>query len=388
MKIHETKVERFPMTENHHVLHIMSNEWRKTCKTRVQLFLMIVVPFVTILFLFWGLHYIRSATEHYKGLVFCQSEIQLETLSTIMDQYDSFEMTLGDEEEACEKVHNGKADVAIVLDSQSISIIYDSTLISSSQALQDSSQLASEAVILMEDVSIYESFLTILPQIVSEDVSTDEEKLDSGLEQIAGTMGMILFLSMASNAMTLSSRSITGEKERQTFDSLVLCPTPLRKILLGKILIMDIQILLAGLAGMFGVFLGMCFWDRETFHLVAEKVRGDAWWIVIILLILFSASMLITGVFAIIASAFPETKKTALFGSLGMIIISFASMAPTYFKSGIIKYIPIANFSLILTDACKHQFDVIPIFSSTGISIVLIILCTVLANRLWERSHE
>lgn len=377
------------MTEKkHHVLHIIRSEWRKTCKTPIQMVLMIAVPFLTILFLFWGLHYIREVTNSYAGLVYCENEAQCEELQKITEEYDSFDCKVGDSKMARSKIHDGKYDVVLVILPDEVTIVYDTNLLTSSVALKDGTDLASEISFFLEGEELHESYLEFLPEMDIHDLSTDEERLESDIDQIAGTMGMILFLSMASNAMTLSGHSITGEKERQTFDTLVLCPTPLRKILLGKISVMTFQIFLAGLMGTIGILAGMGIWNREDFRMIAAANRGDLRWILVLLALLVSASALITGIFSIIASAFPETKKTALFGSAGMIVISFAAMAPSFSESTMLKYLPVMNFAPIIQDTCQHKIEAAPLLASMGIAVLILILCVILSSGLWERSRE
>ena len=374
--------------KNHIILHIIRSEWRKVCKTPIQLVLILVMPFVLMLFLFWGLHTVKANTNSYDGLIYCVDDEQVTTCKSLMDRYPSFSCEVGDTDKAKTKIHAGKADVILVIHEEDICVVYDSSLLASSNAMKDATALSSELCFLLEDEALHTSFLRILPQTQLIDLSTTDEKLNSALDQVIGVLGMILFLSMASNAMTLAGHSITGEKERQTFDTLVLCPTPLQKILSGKTIVVGTQVFLAGFMGCAGAVAGFYMWSHEEFQLIASQVGGDIQWILILLILLISNALLITGIFTIISSAFPETKKSALFGSLGMIVISVASMIPTFADWSAFRYIPIANFSLIMKETCKHHVDYVPVLMSVVLSILVCILCVLLSRKLWERSHE
>lgn len=374
--------------KNHLFRHIVYSEWRRICKTPIQLVLVIAVPFVLMLFLLWGIHTVRASTTNYDGRVYCQTEEQRDYASTLLEKYPSFDSEVGDIEVAKSDVHHGHPDIALVVSADNITAIYDSNLLSSSNALKDASNLGTELSFFLESEETHEHYLASQPETIMVNLSTEVELLDNVLDQVIGVVGMILFLSMASNAMTMSSHAITGEKERQTFDTLVLCPTPLHTVLGGKILVIGTQIFLAGFMGCLGTITGLYLWARDDFQLIARSINGRATWILVLLALLLSTSMLITGIFAIISAAFPETKKTALFGSLGMVVVSFASMIPSFTHTSILKYIPITNFSLLMKDACKSQIQVAPVLGSIGIAILVSILCVILSRRLWERSHE
>lgn len=374
--------------KNHLFRHIVYSEWRRICKTPIQLVLVIAVPFVLMLFLFWGLHSVRTSTSSYNGKIYCQTEEQRAYVTSLTERYPSFNCEVGDIEIAKSDVHHGDPDIALVIGDNDITGIYDSNLLSSSKAMQETADLGKELSFFLEGEEVHARYLASQPETKMVNLSTDEEMLDNVLDQVVGVVGMILFLSMASNAMTMSGHSITGEKERQTFDTLVLCPTPLHAVLFGKVFVIGTQIFLAGFMGCLGTITGLYLWARSDFRLIARSIDGNAMWLLVLLGLMLSVSMLITGIFAIIASAFPETKKTALFGSLGMIVVSFASMIPSFTHTSILKYIPITNFSLLMKDACKNQIQVAPVLGSIGIAILVSILCVILSRRLWERSHE
>ncbi len=375
-------------SKNHIILHIIRSEWRRVCKTPIQMFMILIMPFVLMLFLFWGLHTVKANTNSYDGLVYCLDDKQVATCMPLTDRYPSFTCEVGDTNKAEKKIHAGKADVILVIHDEDICIVYDSNLLASSNALKEASALSWELCFLLEDEALHTAFLQIMPQIQQIDLSTTDEKLNSALDQVIGVLGMILFLSMASNAMTLASHSITGEKERQTFDTLVLCPTPLQKILSGKTIVVGTQVFLAGFMGSVGAVAGLYIWSHEDFQLIASQVGGDIQWILILLILLIGNALLITGIFTIISSVFPETKKSALFGSLGMVVVSVASMLPTFADWSAFRYIPISNFSIIMKETCKHQVDYVPVLMSVELSIFVCILCVLLSRRLWERSHE
>ena len=372
-----------------HIRNAMRNEWKKTRKTPIQLVMMLLVPFLTTMVLFFGLSYMRGLGDHYSGVVYLPTEAEMNTAEGMLkERYSSFSFSSGDEEKAKSSIRSGGKDVAICITDTQIEVFYDSSILTSSLALKESSDIASELSFLLADRATFDEYIEFLPETQIHDLSTEEKKLDTNLNQICSTIGMVLFLSMCTNAMTLSTGSITGEKERQTFDTLVLCPAPLRKILTGKVLVMMFQVFLSGVMGTLGAICGLIIWDQKDFHMIADRVGSDPSWIFILLLLLITVSLLIAAVFSVIASAFPQAKKTSLFSSAGMILISVGAMVPTYVSGPVLKYIPVANWAPVVKAACKHQTEIVPVFCALGITACLFGVSMILSAGLWERSHE
>ena len=372
-----------------HIRNAMRNEWKKTRKTPIQLVMMLLVPFLTTMVLFFGLSYMRGLGDHYSGVVYLPTEAEMNTAEGMLkERYSSFSFSSGDEEKAKNSIRSGGKDVAICITDTQIEVFYDSSILTSSLALKESSDIASELSFLLADRATFDEYIEFLPETQIHDLSTEEKKLDTNLNQICSTIGMVLFLSMCTNAMTLSTGSITGEKERQTFDTLVLCPAPLRKILTGKVLVMMFQVFLSGVMGTLGAICGLIIWDQKDFHMIADRVGSDPSWIFILLLLLITVSLLIAAVFSVIASAFPQAKKTSLFSSAGMILISVGAMVPTYVSGPVLKYIPVANWAPVVKAACKHQTEIVPVLCALGITACLFGVSMILSAGLWERSHE
>ena len=199
---------------------------------------------------------------------------------------------------------------------------------------------------------------------------------------------MIIFLMMASNAMTLSARTITGEKERQTFDTLVLCPAELSKILLGKELVMLAEIFLSGIIGAVAAVVGMAIWSPKEFEAVTENGAEVAGWFFVIVFLIFAAALVITAIFSVIGSAFAQTKKTSLFSSCGMVLVSISAILPSFIDTGIVEYFPLSDWTPILKSICKDEFTYTPIFTALAISLLLFGLSMILSSGLWERTSE
>ncbi len=372
-----------------HIRHVMRSEWRKTKKTPIQLVTMLIVPLVSVLFLSWCMSYVRVMVENYHATVYLPDDETAEMVEGVLGEYyPDFSFTSGTREEAEERVHEGKTDCALFVDNIAVSILYDSSLITSSVALKDSTDLANDLVYLLEGQEYLDGAYALYPESLPIDLSTDAEKLSGYFDQMAGLIGMILFLMMASNAMTLSARTITGEKERQTFDSLVLCPAPIRKILLGKELVMFMEIFLSGIMGILAAVAGMAIWSPDEFALAGKIAGSNPVWILVIFLLLLTVTLVITAVFSIIGSAFAQAKKASLFSSAGMVIISVAAILPNFIDAGAVKYVPVANWTPIVKNLSKNQVDYIPLLTALAISAVVFVICMILSSRLWERTSE
>ena len=291
-------------------------------------------------------------------------------------------------DDATTRVSNGKADCALVVEDKVIRIIYDSSILTSSTALKEGKDLGLDISYLLAGRKYYDEVYDVYPELETIDMSTSADRLNGYLDRVGGVVGMIIFLMMASNAMTLSARTITGEKERQTFDTLVLCPAKLSKILVGKELVMLFEIFLSGIIGFIAGIFGMAIWSPKEFAAISESGTEAAGAVFTVILILLSAALVITAIFSIIGSAFAQAKKTSLFSSAGMVLVSISAMLPSFVDTGIIKYFPLSDWTPILKSICKDEFTYTPIFTALAIGILLFGLSMILSSGLWERTSE
>lgn len=369
-----------------HIRQVMRNEWKKTCKSPISLVVMLVVPVLAVFFITYGMSYLNRMTSHYSGGVFCRSEEEEALIREVVEKYAYFSTEINGDPE--NRIENGKIDCAIVIGDTDIKIVYDSSITTSSQAMKDASDLAGDLCFVLEGKDVYDDMMEFFPEKEGIDMSTDEEKLDTFVEQLAGVIGMILFLLMSSNALSLAGRSVTGEKERKTFDTLVLCPASLQDILLGKTLILMLEVFLAGAVGMISAIVATAIFDKESFRLIATQVGKDLLWVPSLLMLICSATLVVTAVFMVICSLFSELKKASLFSSVGMVLISYSSLIPTFTKNPLVRYFPIVNWSPSLKAVCSHNDALIPILTGLLGSIVIFLLGILLSSKLWGRNHE
>ena len=367
----------------------MRSEWRKTKKTPAQLLMMLIVPVVSVLFLSWCMCYVRVMVDKYHASVYLPDEKTADEIGAYLDEYyPYFDFVTGPVEEAEERLHEGKIDCALVVDNTSVRILYDSSVLTSSVALKDANDCANDLVYLLEGENYLLEAYDLYPESKPIDLSTDEEKLVNYFDQMAGLIGMILFLMMASNAMTLAAKTITGEKERQTFDSLVLCPAPLPKILLGKELVLMIEVFLSGLAGLIAAIAGMAIWYPDEFAMVRSAAGREPIWFLVILILLLTVTLVITGIFSIIGSAFAQAKKASLFSSAGMVLVSVAAILPNFIDKNLVRYIPVANWTPIIKHMGKNQIDLLPLLTALFAAAIIAGICMILSCGLWERTSE
>lgn len=372
-----------------HVLHVIKSEWKKTRKTPVQLVTMLLVPVLSALFLSWCLSYVNVLVNRYKGTVYFPEEISAEEMEeTFSEFYPGFSFGNGTMEDAKTRVSSGRTDCAVVVEAKIIHVLYDSSILTSSMALKDAKDLSLDLSYLLEGREYYDEVYEIYPETETLDLSTSADRLDSYLDRVGGVVGMIIFLVMSSNAMAISARSITGEKERQTFDTLVLCPAKLSKILLGKVVVMMTEIFLSGFVGFVAAVIGMAIWSPKEFAALPDNGGNVLIWLLVILAILCSATLVITAIFSVIGSAFAQTKKASLFSSAGMVIVSVTAMLPSFIDADVIRLFPLSNWTPLLKDLCEDEFTYTPIFTALAIGLLLFGLSMILSSALWERRSE
>ena len=364
----------------------MMNEWKKTMKTPIALVVMLIVPILAVCFITWGMSFLLSMSDHYQGRIYCRSEEELNVSNTVLSNYEQFDAVIG--KDPVGEVKKGKVDCAIVISDAEIEIIYDSSILTSSEVLKVASDVANDLQFALEDVDLFKEFLEFMPEKETIDLSTDSDKLNTFVEQLAGVVGMIIFLLMSTNAMSLAGHSITGEKERKTFDSLVLCPATLRDILFGKMLTLMSEIFLCGLVGIVTAIIATSIWNPKSFRLICKYAGQDPKWIFALLIMLISTTLVITTVFTIITSSFSEMKKASIFSSAGMVLISYSSMIPSYTKNPVVNYLPVTNWSPTIKAICNHEEVFFPLFIGLMCSVAIFLFGILISSKLWRRNVE
>ena len=108
----------------------------------------------------------------------------------------------------------------------------------------------------------------------------------------------------------------------------------------------------------------------------------------VVFILLFTVTLVITGIFSIIGSAFSQAKKASLFSSAGMVIVSVAAMIPNFVSGDAVKYIPVANWTPIVKHLGKNQIEYVPVLVALAIAAGVFTVGMILSSGLWERTSE
>ncbi|MGD9909657.1 MAG: ABC transporter permease [Candidatus Izemoplasmatales bacterium] len=202
---------------------------------------------------------------------------------------------------------------------------------------------------------------------------------------LASLLPMLVVMFLFSGALSIGPESIAGEKERNTFSTLLITPVKRREIALGKILGLSVLSLLSAISSFIGILLSL----PKLLQLQGSSVAIYGFnEYLMILVVLFSTVFVIVGMVSII-SAFAKSVKEASTLIMPLyiitILVSITSLFNNNVNSNYFMYIlPIYNTVQTLSAILRYDPNaVIYLIITVCANIVYLVLFVNVLNKMF-----
>ncbi len=274
---------------------------------------------------------------------------------------------------------------AIQVGADEICIQYNSSLISDPGLISKAKDIARCIAVIRESPDRLEEYSDTLSAYRLTDLSTYEDQIDSVLIPFL-SLFFILFFMLANNTVgSLSIDTITGDKERGTFDMLVLSGAGIFSILAGKYLFIALLSLLILIFGAAVVLAGLSFIQPVLYAVLFSGTQSFPAICLPFFACLFSIALFTPALFIALASFFSKTRQASTYTGIVQIVLSLFTYAPIALNSSVLGYLPVSNLWSVLKNALLGKPVFSCVVSSAAISAFVAVTALFIAKKNVER---
>lgn len=356
------------MNDKREMKAIVRKEWYRVFKDKKSYLVSLLTPFVFIVLFSFVMQKATAMGTDYTIRVYCENQAAAEKAEKVVKEYSCTELVTHSYEET--DITENKVTIAVVIEDDTMHIIYDANLVSNTKAIYQAEMLADELSIQLTDTELFSEYQTSMVPILEKDISTAEEQMNHYFFVFFPFM-YVLFIGMVNMfIMSLATDMISGERERGVFDAVLLSGVSESKLLFGKEIAIVSSAIPIYVTGFLSSMLGCIIYERSMrnylldIFLTAENI---------ITLILFGISMAVLSgsIFLLISSCFNKVKQAKAYAGTGSLILSFLCLLNQFWKKERLEYIPIANVVSSMSDMLngKLNFKAVLISSVSAILI-------------------
>lgn len=333
----------------------------------------VVLPIVMMFFIIFGISELEKNENGFEIHIYSSSDIvkiiQQSELTKIPN------LVFSDKTETFETdISSNRNCIGILVDT-SIKIGYDSATLTEQEALFAAQHLAMQISVLLSEQGVFTEYIANEPSFAKIDVCQASDKLIKMITPLLMMISIISVMLVCANIVSLSSDSISGERERGTLDMLRLSGVKLMSVILGKTLFLVFLSWSIMILESIAALIGMLIFNPSIFEQLKNCSINIVGITCSLLLIFLEISLICSACFVCISSFFGKVRQATTYSSFGMIVLSLATSISAFSSSRIIAFIPIANLPSIIQKTLGNEELLLPIvFSfliSGGIFIVL-----------------
>lgn len=363
------------------VFLILKKELREMFRDKKSLSMMLIIPFmIPLLVIGFSILFeseVNKDVEEYNviGFAYTPSETEKSILKNL-----KIEPVYGTEEEIKGKYEKGELDLYLTKENTKYTIN------------GNSSDTTSYASSLVENyISTYKSYLQSeklatseidaneFMNIITLDYNISEED-NFIVSYITVYSFMFIIMAITVSATYPATDATAGEKERGTLETLLTFPIKSKDIIIGKFLSVSVSSIITGILGLV-LMQGALYYVDDAFDIYKGiDLMLSFKDIFIVILIIISYSMLISGLCIAIASKCKSFKEAQSALTPLTFISFFPSMIAflTNIKTSLVlSLVPFLNYTLIFTDLANGKMEilnVVAMFASTFVIIAIILI--------------
>lgn len=268
-------------------------------------------------------------------------------------------------------IAGGQNRVALAVESGSVQILYDSSLLTDTGLLHKAQELAGRITALQINEAQYPAYDQALQSIELADISSGADQVAQVLIPLVSLIFIIVLMLTNSSISSLATDTIAGERERGTFDMLRLSGTGIPAILLGKYAFTAaIGILMVVLqAG--AVILGLRIFWPELLRAAAVQAVQNPLWFVPVLVCLMSIGVLTAALYIALSASFAKESQVGAYSGIVQLVLSLFTYSSNVINAQALGYLPISNVWLVLEKALAGESCFAFVASSTGIALAI-----------------
>lgn len=324
------------------VLTIFKKEWDRVIKDRRLVFTVMLLPglMIFLIYTFIGTAVTNSTTQTIRNIAIVNASLTYKNYyDPLIDSNYTNVISITEDEEASyeSQIDQGSWELLVILDPNidmfdgngdkpQVTMYYNPNETQSIYAYQTFHQ----ALLNYENdrsIEIYSDTRAFVIAVSGTEVNQQQQM---GII-ISSILPMLVVMFLFSGAMSIGPESIAGEKERNTFSTLLITPVKRSEIALGKVLSLSVLSLLSALSSFFGILMSLPkLLQLEGTNMNIYSIGDYA----LILVVLFSTVFVIVGMISIL-SAYSRSVKEATTTIMPLYIITILVSVTSLFNDNV-----------------------------------------------------
>ncbi len=368
-------------------INVFVMELKKFFGNKKMIISVFVIPIFLIALIICGISVIEAKETEGILKIYCSDKIYQILLNAGFDEKTEFCVS-NENQKMSTDVSSLRNFVGIAIDDteKKITIGYDSSISENTELIYLASEISEKINIELNANDYYEIYMSGMPSITFEDISSAEEQVVFSLKPLLVMISIISVMLVCMSLISLSADMVTGEKERGTFDIFRLSGSNLYSVICGKTVFL----------AMLGTFIfitecivaGFCIniFNHRLFKMITDSCNNIFDLIFCVILSSAILAVFCSACFIFISSMFEKVRQASSYCSIGMLIVSLSISIPVFCDKEFVEYIPIANFTVTVMKAITNQAHVLPLIIGALISAFLSLIMLFCAAKQTERS--
>jgi ABC-type Na+ efflux pump permease subunit len=244
-------------------------------------------------------------------------------------------------------------------------------LLSDKELLNNAKKVASNIMVMTKCPDKYLLYEENINNIYKTSINDNEDNLFGAFSMIISMLFFIALMTVNTTIGNMATDSICGEKERGTFDFLVLSGTKISSIFSGKMLFVSLVGLVVLIINCIVLYFGINIFVEDLGAILAERLSGQYFWIMPLIILLAGISVLETSLFFALSVHFNNVKQAMSYMGIVQIFLSLFSYAPNILNENYLQYVPIGNFTIVLEKIVKNEMFFNALMISSFIVLVI-----------------
>ena len=264
--------------------------------------------------------------------------------------------------------------VEIEINTKTAKLQYDSTKLSSNNALVNAQEFINKLALFLQSEEIYDEFLTSPLVILERDVSSILKKEEEQFKLLISIFVAVLIFLVGQPLASFAIDSYVGEKERGTYDSIRLSGVEIFQFILGKTIFTVSIGIISGTLQLITALASLWYFNG-SFGVETYVDNVPMLTLTVVLTICISLAMLVAGLIYL-STYFEKVRDAGTYATIGTLIFTLLTQVSNVIDHVALDYLPLFNINQMILNNAHGSATVVPLLVSIILGCITVALLT------------
>ncbi len=264
--------------------------------------------------------------------------------------------------------------VEIETDDKTAKLQYDSTKLSSNDALINAQEFINRLALFLQNEEIYNDFLSNQLVVIEKDVSSLLKKEEEQFKLLVSIFVAALIFLVGQPLASFAMDSYVGEKERGTYDSIRLSGVEIFQFILGKTIFTVSIGIISGALQLATALAGL--WYFEGSFGVENYVDNMLMLAITIALTVCISLTILVSILIYLSTYFEKVRDAGTYATIGTLIFTLLTQVNNITDYALLEYLPVLNINQMIFKNAHGSATVLPLLVSVIVGCMIAALLT------------